>query len=316
MAKRGSSTVTDELPEDFDELEQMLDNPPPLNLAASQTTPSRRRVIKAENSAYADATGPAAPIGSSDPEWNTWFERCKKLNVACFILHASSFIVTLVLAVKYSSFSQTLVLESNSSTRQVRYDGNWSIAPLYLVPIYFSVSMMAHLALHFLRHRTWQRWLFTHQNPLRWIEYSFSASIMMLCIGILSGLVTYSGLVLLFTCQAMSIVMGWVMESMNPLHAQRVTWVPFIIGCFPAVATWAAIGIPFWASISHIPAFVIAIYVTVFAAFNVFPVVMVYQYKGKRSILKYMKGECGYMLASAFAKTLLGWQVVGGTLRV
>lgn len=315
--------------EEEDDLDQLLDDeltPPPAATQKPTSTNRRRGVSEAagDDAAYAFGKPNSGTKGRNDTEpWEdpacaVWYTRCVKLNTVCLLVHLSSAIVTLVLAIRYSSFSQSLFLESVGSLREPRFTAEGSAAPLYLVPAYFACSAIAHTVLHIMRDKTWKRWLMQHKNPLRWIEYSFSASIMIVCISILSGLVTYTGLMQVFVNSFMSIVMGWVMETMNPFTAtnrRTLTWTPFLLGCIPALTTWAAAGVPFWASVSHIPGWVIAIYISVFLTFNAFPFIMVYQYRGVRSQLKYVKGECAYMIASVVAKSVLGWQVVGGTLR-
>jgi hypothetical protein len=312
------SDSSDDIEEELSEFVRSTEEAGLIRTPTREQQLTQRRIVgnvAAPDEAYSAPKAASSATQRWDAEAERMFVWCKRINTACALLHLSSFIATLTLAICYSSFSQTLVLEGFTSQRAIQYSGSWSVAPLYLVPVYFAISTVAHVVLHFMQKKTWpDRWLLEHRNPLRWIEYSVSAPIMMLCIAILSGLVTYSSLVLVFVCQFMSIVMGWVMESMNPL-SRSVTWVPFLLGCVPAVTSWVAVGIPFFASIRHVPAYVIGIYFSVFVCFNVFPVILVYQYKGVRSVRKYITGECIFMLASALAKTVLGWQVVGGTLR-
>jgi hypothetical protein len=64
-----------------------------------------------------------------------------------------------------------------------------------------------------------------------------------------------------------------------------------------------------------IPGFVIAIFVTLFVAFNVFAINMVLQYGKIGRWRDYLYGKLAYMLFSLIAKSLLAWQVFFGTLR-
>ena len=63
------------------------------------------------------------------------------------------------------------------------------------------------------------------------------------------------------------------------------------------------------------PAFVYAIYASIFAFFNVFAVNMVLQYRRVGRWREYLYGERVYMLLSLFAKSALAWRVFAGTLR-
>ena len=62
------------------------------------------------------------------------------------------------------------------------------------------------------------------------------------------------------------------------------------------------------------PAFVYAIFFSLFAFFNVFAIVMVLQYREVGRWADYQYGEYTYVLLSLVAKSALAWQVFGGTL--
>ncbi|NLD25597.1 heliorhodopsin HeR, partial [Candidatus Dojkabacteria bacterium] len=57
------------------------------------------------------------------------------------------------------------------------------------------------------------------------------------------------------------------------------------------------------------------IYVSIFIFFNSFAINMFLQYKKIGAWKNYLYGERAYIILSLVAKTLLAWQVFGGTLR-
>ena len=63
------------------------------------------------------------------------------------------------------------------------------------------------------------------------------------------------------------------------------------------------------------PAFVYAIYVSIFVAFNCFAINMYLQYKKTGKWSRYIYGEKVYIILSLVAKSALAWQVFAGTLR-
>jgi hypothetical protein len=93
-----------------------------------------------------------------------------------------------------------------------------------------------------------------------------------------------------------------------------------VFGCIAGAVPWIVIGLALLTGITApdaapIPGFVIAIYVSLFVAFNVFAINMVLQYGRVGRWRDYVFGERAYMVFSLIAKTLLAWQVFAGTLR-
>jgi hypothetical protein len=155
-------------------------------------------------------------------------------------------------------------------------------------------------------------------NPARWIEYAVSASLMIVIIAMLSGVYDLSSLILIFFLNMMMILFGWMME----LHNQTTTktnWTSFYFGCLAGIVPWVVISLYFFSAISQegagVPTFVYFILPTLFVLFNIFAVNMVLQYKKVGPWRDYLYGERMYILLSLIAKSVLAWQVFGGTLR-
>ena len=91
---------------------------------------------------------------------------------------------------------------------------------------------------------------------------------------------------------------------------------PFWLGCVIGVAPWLAIGVYLWSpgSSAEPPAFVYAIFGSLFVFFNVFALNMWLQYRRVGRWRSYLFGEKAYMVLSLVAKSLLAWQVFAGTL--
>lgn len=154
-------------------------------------------------------------------------------------------------------------------------------------------------------------------NIARWVEYSFSSSVMIVAIAMLFGMYDAALLLVLFALNASMILFGWVMEVHNQ-STKRTDWTSFISGCFAGLVPWIAIGIYFVGSVGsgeRVPDFVYAIYVSLFLFFNVFAVNMVLQYKKVGKWRDYVYGERVYIILSLVAKSLLAWQVYAGTLQ-
>lgn len=154
-------------------------------------------------------------------------------------------------------------------------------------------------------------------NPARWIEYSFSSSLMIVVIAMLVGIYDMGTLIALFGLNAMMILFGWLMELHNQT-TKKVDWTSFIFGSIAGIIPWMVIAIYLFGaggSNGQVPTFVYWIYLSIFVFFNCFAINMVLQYKKVGKWQDYLYGEKAYIILSLVAKSLLAWQVWAGTLR-
>jgi len=188
----------------------------------------------------------------------------------------------------------------------------------YLVAVFFFMSAIAHGLLASYLRDWYENNLTNHVNKMRWIEYSLSASTMMIGIALLSGIYDLSSLVMIFGLTAVMNLCGLVMELHNK-KSKTVSWISFIVGCIAGILPWVVIGIYFWGTnvygSGQVPSFVYWIYVSLFVFFNCFAINMYLQYKRIGKWADYLYGERVYMILSLVAKSLLAWQVFFGALR-
>ena len=187
------------------------------------------------------------------------------------------------------------------------------------VAAFFLLSAIAHFAVALPARAWYESRLARGQNPARWIEYAFSSSLMIVVIASLSGIREIGTMIAIFGANAGMILFGWSMEAANE-GRKRPQWLHYVFGCLMGAVPWLVIGASLLTaaaapSAAAIPAFVIAIYVSLFISFNVFAFNMVVQYAKVGRWRDYLYGERVYMLLSLVAKTLLAWQVFSGMLR-
>ena len=155
-------------------------------------------------------------------------------------------------------------------------------------------------------------------NYARWYEYAFSASLMIVLIGMLCGVYDLGALIMAFVLTGVMNLCGLLMEVHNQ-DTTRTNWTSYVIGCIAGIAPWIAIAIYFFGSLAQaeggVPTFVYAILPTLFVFFFSFALNMVLQYKKVGPWRDYLFGERVYILLSLIAKSALAWQVFGGTLR-
>jgi hypothetical protein len=154
-------------------------------------------------------------------------------------------------------------------------------------------------------------------NYLRWYEYALSASLMVVLIGMLSGVYDVPTMVLLFALTAVMNLCGLMMEKHNQT-TKKTDWTAYVFGCIAGIVPWVIISWYFFAAASSpghpIPTFVYGIYVSLFVLFFSFALNMALQYKKVGPWKDYLYGERMYMILSLVAKSALAWQVFGGAL--
>jgi hypothetical protein len=233
-------------------------------------------------------------------------------------------------AIMALSFAKNPVVTSPVVTTYLRFDETtkhlvsaqrsvWDLPIGPAVALFLLMSAVAHFTMAFPARRWYETHLARGQNPIRWIEYSFSSSVMIVVIAALAGVQEAGTLIALFGVNAAMIMFGWSMEIASE-GRDRPEWLHYIFGCIAGAVPWIVIFVTLLASATEsgaapIPGFVIAIFVSLFIGFNVFAINMVLQYRKIGRWRDYLYGERAYMLFSLIAKSLLAWQVFFGTLR-
>ncbi|MFC1998750.1 heliorhodopsin HeR [Chloroflexota bacterium] len=189
----------------------------------------------------------------------------------------------------------------------------------YMVALFLLLSAIAHFTVSAPKIYDWYtKNLGKGRNYARWIEYFFSASLMIVLISMLCGIYDLAALLMAFALTGVMNLCGMIMESHNQI-TQKTNWLSYWVGTLAGIVPWIAIAIYFFGSLSgssdNVPTFVWFIVPTLFIFFSSFAVNMVLQYKKVGKWKDYLYGEKVYILLSLVAKSALAWQVFGGTLR-
>jgi len=186
-----------------------------------------------------------------------------------------------------------------------------------LVAGFLFISALAHTIIATARYDEYVEYLDRGMNPYRWYEYSVSASLMIVVIGMLAGVWDLGTLVALFGLVAVMNLCGLLMEQRNE-STDETDWTPYWVGVIAGIVPWIVIAITFIgtvvASDGEFPEFVIYIYVSIFVFFNLFALNQALQYLEVSRWKNYLFGERAYILLSLVAKSALAWQVYFGTL--
>ncbi|MEI6553914.1 MAG: heliorhodopsin HeR [bacterium] len=243
--------------------------------------------------------------------------RLRKFNIFMACLHAAQGVAMLILSTNFSLPVMSSYLKFELATQklvpnpQTLFD--LKIGPL--VALFLFISALAHLTVSLPGINDWyNKNLVKGINVARWVEYSFSSSIMIIIIAMLVGIYDIATLILLFVVNASMILFGWLMELHNQT-TQKTDWTSFIFGCIAGIAAWIAIALYLFGPTDKAPTFVYWLYFSIFIFFNCFAINQVLQYKKVGNWKDYLYGERAYIILSLVAKSLLAWQVFGGTLR-
>ena len=131
-------------------------------------------------------------------------------------------------------------------------------------------------------------------NYARWYEYSFSASLMIVLIGMLCGIYDLAALLMAFVLTGVMNLCGLIMEVHNQV-TEKTNWTSYVVGCIAGVAPWVVIAVYFFGSLATaeggVPTFVYVILPTLFVFFFTFALNMVLQYKKVGPWRDYLYGE-------------------------
>lgn len=136
---------------------------------------------------------------------------------------------------------------------------------------------------------------------------------MVVLIGFYSGLTGITVVIAVAGANVGMILFGWLQERMNPPDRTSTTMLPFWFGTVTGIAPWVAIGVNV-AGADTVPGFVYGIVVAQAVLFFSFGLNQWLQYRRVGRWADYLVGEKAYLVLSLVAKSLLAWQIFGGSL--
>ena len=237
----------------------------------------------------------------------------QRWNVGLTVLHAAQAVAVLVLA---SGFAISV-----TSSFPQGPPGTPPPAPEVLFDVRIGWAIAAFLLLAALDHGLtgtvlrgrYEQDLRDGINRFRWVEYSVSATLMIILIAFYNGITGIEALIAIIGTNVSMILFGWVQEVMNPPGRERTTMLPFWFGTLAGIAPWVAIVVN-TVGADTAPGFVYGIVGSLFVFFMSFGVNQWLQYKQVGPWRSYAFGEKAYLVLSLVAKSALAWQIFGGSL--
>lgn len=242
-----------------------------------------------------------------------------RYNVIAGLLHLTQGIIILIISKAYSLPISGNYLRFNGLTQSLEPTTKvlFDLSLPALIVLFFFLSAAAHFSIVSFYRNRYIKQLAKGINKARWVEYSLSASVMIVAIALLVGVYDFMSLVMMFSLVAIMNLMGLAMEIHNQT-TEKTNWLSYWIGCLAGIIPWIVIAFYMWLGAdngSKAPNFVYWIFVSIFIFFNCFAINMILQYKKIGPWKDYLYGEFIYILLSLIAKSLLAWQVFTGTLR-
>jgi hypothetical protein len=186
-----------------------------------------------------------------------------------------------------------------------------------LLASFLLMSAIAHFLIAFPLNDSYVDNLRKKMNPVRWWEYSFSSSVMIIFISLAFGILDFWVLTLVFVLNFLMNMFGLLMEKYNQ-YTEKTSWLPYNLGWIAGIMPWIVIlgtFLSFDLGVDQaIPTFVYVAIVMYFLFFNSFALNMFLQYKRIGPWKDYLFGERGYQILSLVAKSALAWLVFMGLI--
>lgn len=246
----------------------------------------------------------------------------RKFNLVMAGLHLTQALVMIILTLsKTKTYELTgSYLSFDLGTRTLTTSSanvGLSLNLAYVVITFLLLSSLFHLLIATVYNKKYNAELKQGINKLRWLEYSLSASVMIVGIALLVGIYDAMSLFMLFMFVAIMNLMGLVMEVHNQT-TQKTNWLSYAVGCLAGIVPWLVIAFYFYMADANAvgeartPGFVYGIFISIFIFFNLFAINMILQYKKVGPWKDYLYGERAYIILSLVAKSALAWQVYAG----
>ncbi len=237
----------------------------------------------------------------------------RRWNLGLSVLHAAQAVLILVMTSGFVITVTTTYPQGPPGTRLTTPERLFDVPIGPAIAVFLFLAAFDHFATATFARRTYERDLARGINRFRWVEYSFSATLMVLLIGFYSGITDVTAVFAIAGANVAMILFGWLQERMNPPGRTTTTMMPFWFGTVAGIAPWLAI----WFNVigaPEVPGFVYVIVVAELIFFFSFGLNQWLQYKGVGRWRNYAYGEKTYLVLSLAAKSLLAWQIYGGSL--
>ena len=243
-------------------------------------------------------------------------ERLRNLrtwNLALTILHFAQAVVIVLIAGDFAINVTSTFPEGPPGTRVPTAEPLFGVRIGAAIGLFLLLAAIDHFLTATVARSTYESDLRSGINRFRWVEYSVSATIMVLLICTYSGITGVSALLGIIGANVAMILFGWIQERSNPPGRSTTSMTAFWFGTIAGLAPWAAIVVNVIGS-ETVPGFVYGIVITEAILFFSFGLNQWLQYRGIGRWTDYLYGEKVYLVLSLVAKSVLAWFIYFGSL--
>jgi Heliorhodopsin len=237
----------------------------------------------------------------------------QRWNLALTALHFAQAAGIFVLTGKFAITVTTTFPEGPPGTRMPGSSSFFKVPVGPVVGVFLLLAALDHLLTATVLRETYETDLRRGINRIRWIEYSVSATLMIILLSFYSGITSVNAIVAVIGANVGMILFGWLQETMNPPGRATTTMKPFWFGALVGITPWISILVNVLGS-KTVPGFVYGIVISEAIFFFSFGLNQWLQYKSIGKWADYAFGEKAYLVLSLVAKSLLAWQIYGGSL--
>jgi len=237
----------------------------------------------------------------------------RKWNLSLTVLHAVQAVLILMLAGDFAISITSTFPAGPPGTRLETPESLFDLPIGPAVAVFLALGAIDHLVTATVARSTYETDLGRGINRFRWVEYSFSATLMMILIASYSGVTDIAAVLALIGANVGMILFGWLQESNNPPGRATTSMKPFWFGTIAGAMPWIAV----WVNVvgaDEVPGFVFGIVVAEQIFFFSFALNQWLQYRRVGKWADYLFGEKTYLVLSLAAKSFLAWQIYGGSL--
>ncbi|MCZ3386415.1 MAG: heliorhodopsin HeR, partial [Actinomycetia bacterium] len=205
-------------------------------------------------------TGSETPTAIATEVTSERLSNLRRWNVGLTVLHLGQAVLILFLTSDFaiavtSSFPEGppgTAVPAPSTLFEVRI--GWAIA------IFLGLAGLDHLLTATFARDVYERDLQRGINRFRWIEYSVSATVMVIVISFYWGITSINAVIAIAGANVAMILFGWLQERMNPPGRTSTTMLPFWFGSLVGIAPWVAMTVNLIGS-TTVPGAVYAIFI-------------------------------------------------------
>lgn len=248
---------------------------------------------------------------------NSDYKQLRKWNIGAGFLHLASLLGVVLLANNFALPVTATYMTGAPGTTNTGPITLFSVRVAYTIALFLGLSAFFHFFIS--SNKFFSRYvkgLKNNRNIFRWVEYSFSSTVMIFVIAQLNGISDYAALLAICGVNVSMILFGWLQEKYASPGDEQ--WLPYIFGCVAGIIPWIIFTVqlltPKGPANTAAPGFVYGIVISLFVLFNCFAVVQLLQYRAKGKWADYLRGEKAYIILSFVAKSLLAWQIFAGAL--